>query len=414
MAFYKKFENKTSNQRRSDAFARGGFDNEGAHYRNKSSAVHSFGKTYNGKGEHRQGEDRSQQSYKSSNRFETGNQSNRNQHPDGHAHFNSFKSNKTSERTNVAGRGYQSTDKKRSAKPTPRTQTAANPDRRLTNAIQPEKRYEQYRFQPQRPIEQQKPTVFHSAAHFAAETVEEINENLLTGRNPIREALKTGRDIEKLMVAKGELSGSAREIVEMAKERRIPIQEVDRTRLDTITHNHQGMLAYASAYHYSTLEDMFELAKHRNEPPFLILLDRITDPHNLGAIIRSAECVGAHGVIVQERRAVGLTPAAVKASAGAIEHLPVARVTNLANTIESLKQKGLWIFAADMGGQEYTTVDLSGPIALVIGAEGSGVGSRVVQACDRVISIPMLGHIDSLNASVAAGILMYAVRRSRS
>ena len=200
----------------------------------------------------------------------------------------------------------------------------------------------------------------------------------------------------------------------MAKERRIPIQEVDRARLDAITHNHQGMLAYASAYHYSTLEDMFALAKQRNEPPFLILLDRITDPHNLGAIIRSAECVGAHGVIVQERRAVGLTPAAVKASAGAIEHLPVARVTNLANTIESLKQKGLWVFAADMGGQEYTTVDLSGPIALVIGAEGSGVGSRVMQACDRIISIPMLGHIDSLNASVAAGILMYAVRRARS
>lgn len=414
MAFYKKFENKTSNQRRSDAFARGGFDNEGAHYRRNSSASPSSGKTYNGKGEHRQGEDRSQQRYKSTNRYETGNQNNRNQRSDGNARFNPFNGSKASERTNIAGRGYSSTDKKRFGKSTPRTQTAANPDRRLTNAIQPEKHYEQYRFQPQRPIEQPKPTVFHSAVNFAAEVVEEVNENLLTGRNPIREALKTDRDIEKLMVAKGELSGSAREIVEMAKERRIPIQEVDRARLDAITHNHQGMLAYASAYHYSTLEDMFALAKQRNEPPFLILLDRITDPHNLGAIIRSAECVGAHGVIVQERRAVGLTPAAVKASAGAIEHLPVARVTNLANTIESLKQKGLWVFAADMGGQEYTTVDLSGPIALVIGAEGSGVGSRVMQACDRIISIPMLGHIDSLNASVAAGILMYAVRRARS
>ncbi|MBE5779220.1 MAG: 23S rRNA (guanosine(2251)-2'-O)-methyltransferase RlmB [Clostridiales bacterium] len=239
------------------------------------------------------------------------------------------------------------------------------------------------------------------------------NENLLSGRNPIREALKSGRDIEKLLVARGELSGSAREIVQMAKERRIPVQEVERSRLDDITHNHQGMLAFASAYQYSTLEDMLELAEAREEDPFLILLDGITDPHNLGAIIRTAECVGAHGVIVQERRAVGLTPAAVKASAGAIEHIPVARVTNLTNTLETLKEKNIWAYAADMDGESYDTVNFEGGVALVIGAEGEGVSRRVQESCDKTVSLPMRGKLDSLNASVAAGILMYAVLRSR-
>jgi len=239
------------------------------------------------------------------------------------------------------------------------------------------------------------------------------NENLLSGRNPIREALKSGRDIEKLMVARGELSGSAREIVQMAKERRIPVQEVDRTRLDAITHNHQGMLAFASAYQYSTVEAMLELAESRGEEPFLVLLDGVTDPHNLGAIIRSAECAGAHGVIVQERRAVGLTPAAVKASAGAVEYLPVARVTNLANTIEVLKAKNIWAYAADMDGEDYTQCDFSGAVALVIGAEGEGVGRRVLDVCDKTVSLPIKGKLDSLNASVAAGILMYAVMRTR-
>ncbi|MDD6142585.1 MAG: 23S rRNA (guanosine(2251)-2'-O)-methyltransferase RlmB [bacterium] len=238
-------------------------------------------------------------------------------------------------------------------------------------------------------------------------------ENLLSGRNPIREALKSGRDIEKLLVARGELSGSAREIVQMAKEKRIPVQEVDRERLSAITPNHQGMLAFASAYQYSTLERMFELAEERNEEPFLILLDGITDPHNLGAIIRSAECAGAHGVIVQERRAVGLTPAAVKASAGAVEYMPVARVTNLANTIEVLKARNIWVYAADMDGEDYTRTDFSGAVALVIGSEGEGVSRRVLDVCDKTISLPIRGKVDSLNASVAAGILMYAVARAR-
>ncbi|NLO86585.1 MAG: 23S rRNA (guanosine(2251)-2'-O)-methyltransferase RlmB [Clostridiales bacterium] len=239
------------------------------------------------------------------------------------------------------------------------------------------------------------------------------NENLLSGRNPIREALKSGRDIEKLLVARGELSGSAREIVAMAKERHIPVQEVDRVRLDGITSNHQGMLAFTSAYQYSTVDAMLELAKERGEEPFLVLLDGITDPHNLGAIIRSAECAGAHGVVVQERRAVGLTPAAVKASAGAVEYIPVARVTNLTNTIESLKAQNIWVYAADMGGEEYAKVDFSGAVALVIGAEGEGVSHRVLENCDKKVSIPMRGKLESLNASVATGILLYAVMGAR-
>ncbi len=224
---------------------------------------------------------------------------------------------------------------------------------------------------------------------------------------------KSGRDIEQLLVARGELSGSAREIVQMARERRVPVKEVDRARLDAITRNHQGMLAFASAYRYSTVEDMLDLARERGEAPFLILLDGITDPHNLGAIIRTAECAGAHGVIVQERRAVGLTPAAVKASAGAVEYLPVARVTNLTSTIERLKREGVWTYAADMAGEDYASLDLTGPIALVIGAEGEGVGRRVLESCDRAVSVPIRGKLDSLNASVAAGVLMYAVLRAR-
>jgi len=239
-------------------------------------------------------------------------------------------------------------------------------------------------------------------------------ENLLSGRNPIREAIKSGRDIEKLLVAKGDLSGSAREIIAMAKEARIPVQEVDRVRLDEITRNHQGMLAFASAYQYSTVEDMLAQAKDQGEDPFLILLDGITDPHNLGAIIRTAECVGAHGIIVPERRSVGLTPAAVKASAGAVEHVKVARVGNLTRTLEDLQKAGVWITAAATEGENYQKSDLKGPLALVIGSEGEGISRLVQSHCDRSVALPLKGKIGSLNASVAAGILMYAVLQARS
>ena len=242
---------------------------------------------------------------------------------------------------------------------------------------------------------------------------EVVQENILSGRNPIREALKAGRDIEKLLVQRGELSGSAREIVQMAREQHILVQEVDKSRLDDITPHHQGLLAFASAYQYSTVEEMLAVAAEKGEDPFLILLDGVTDPHNLGAIIRSAECVGAHGVIVPERRSVGLTPAAVKASAGAVEHMKVARVTNLNRTIEELKKQNIWAYALDMDGTDYEKVNFKGGVALVIGAEGEGVSRLTLETCDQKVSLPMAGHIDSLNASVAAGIVMYRVFSSR-
>ncbi|MBE5786708.1 MAG: 23S rRNA (guanosine(2251)-2'-O)-methyltransferase RlmB [Clostridiales bacterium] len=248
---------------------------------------------------------------------------------------------------------------------------------------------------------------------FQQEDTYQPPENLLSGRNPIREAIKSGRDIEKLLVAKGDLSGTAKEIVAMARERHIPVQTVERSRLDEITRNHQGMLAFASAYRYYDVEDMLEEAKEKGEDPFLVILDGVTDPQNLGAIIRTAACVGAHGVIVPERRAVGLTPSAVKASAGAIETVKVARVTNLTRTLEMLKNQGIWLYAADMVGDDYLSVNFSGPMGLIIGAEGEGVSRLVLDTCDHRVSLPMKGGVGSLNASVAAGVLMYAALASR-
>ena len=256
-----------------------------------------------------------------------------------------------------------------------------------------------------------RPAVPAPSALEVMETMQQ--ENLLAGRNPIREALKAGRDIEKLLVLKGELSGSAREIVQLAREAHIVVQEVEKIRLDELAHNHQGLVAFASAYQYSTVEAMLEEAAAKNEEPFLILMDGVTDPHNLGAIIRSAECVGAHGVIVPERRSVGLTPAAVKASAGAVEHMKVARVVNLSRTIEELKQRNIWTYALDMDGVDYEKVNFKGGVALVVGSEGEGVSRLVVEHCDQKVSLPMAGHIDSLNASVAAGVMMYRVLSSR-
>ena len=242
---------------------------------------------------------------------------------------------------------------------------------------------------------------------------EQMESNLLVGRNPIREAIKAGRDIEKLLVARGELIGSAREIVGMARDAKIIVQEVARERLDAMAPNHQGLIAVASAYSYKTVEDMLALAKERGEAPFLVILDGVTDPHNLGAIIRSAECVGAHGVIIPERRAVGLTPSAVKASAGAVEHIPVAKEVNLTRTIERLKKEGVWVYGAAMKGEDYRKVDFSGPAALVIGSEGEGISRLVMENCDRLVSLPIKGKLDSLNASVAAGVLLYAMMGAR-
>ncbi len=242
----------------------------------------------------------------------------------------------------------------------------------------------------------------------------EENENLLVGRNPIREALKAGRPVEKLLVAQGDLSGAARDIIRLAKENGAVVQTVDRTRLDQIYPAHQGMLAYVAAVDYKSLEDIFEFAAEKGEDPFIIILDGITDPHNLGAIIRSAECAGAHGVIVPERRAAGPGPAAAKAAAGALNHMRIARVKNLNRTIDELKEKGVWVIGTAMDGENAFTADLTGPVALVIGSEGEGISRLTLEKCDRTLTLPMKGEIVSLNASVAAGILMYEIVRARA
>ena len=245
------------------------------------------------------------------------------------------------------------------------------------------------------------------------ERTEQNNEYILTGRNPIREALKNHHDLEKLLVQKGELSGSAREIVQKAKEQKIQIQVVEKSRLDAIAPNHQGLIAFASAYQYSSLDDILNAAAEKGEDPFLILLDGITDPHNLGAIIRTAECTGAHGIIIPQHRSVGLTPSAVKSSAGAVEYVKVARVSNLARTIEYLQEKNIWLYAVTMNGNDYRKTDFTGGVALVIGAEEDGISRLVAEKCDYTVSLPMKGKIESLNASVAAGIMMYRVLECR-
>ena len=235
------------------------------------------------------------------------------------------------------------------------------------------------------------------------------DQYILTGRNPIREALKNHHDLEKLLVQKGELSGSAREIVQKAKEQKVQIQIVEKSRLDDITPHHQGLIAFASAYQYSTVEEILDTARRREEDPFIILLDGVTDPHNLGAIIRTAECAGAHGIIVPQHHSVGLSPAAVKASAGAVEYVKVARVTNLSRTIEMLQKQNVWVYAVTMNGTDYRKMDFRGGVALVIGSEEDGISRLIGEKCDHAVSLPMAGKIDSLNASVAAGIMMYQV-----
>ena len=242
----------------------------------------------------------------------------------------------------------------------------------------------------------------------------EENEGLLVGRNPIREALKSGRTVEKLLVAQGDLSGAAKDIIRMAKDAGAVVQTVDRSRLDQIYPAHQGMLAYVAAVDYKGVDDILALAQERGEDAFIVILDGVTDPHNLGAIIRSAECAGAHGVILPERRAAGLGPAAAKAAAGALNYLPIARVKNLNRTIDELKQRGVWVIGTAMDGEDALTADLTGPVALVIGSEGEGISHLTLQKCDRTVTLPMKGQIVSLNASVAAGILMYEIVRARA
>lgn len=241
------------------------------------------------------------------------------------------------------------------------------------------------------------------------------NENIIEGRNAVLEAFRAGRPVDKLLVLDGCEDGPVRTIVREAKKHDVIIQFVTRERLFQLseTGKHQGVIAFAAAYEYSGVEDMLALARKKGEDPFLILLDNIEDPHNLGAIIRTANLAGAHGVIIPKRRAAGLTATVAKTSAGALNYTPVAKVTNLKKTMEELKEKGLWFVCADMGGEQMYRLNLTGPIGLVVGNEGEGVSRLVKEACDFTAGIPMRGEIDSLNASVAAGVLAYEIVRQR-
>lgn len=242
-----------------------------------------------------------------------------------------------------------------------------------------------------------------------------VNENIIEGRNAVLEAFRSGKPVDKLYVLDGCQDGPVRTIVREARKHDTIIQFVEKERLSQLseTGRHQGVIAYTAAYEYSEVSDMLELARDKGEDPFIILLDNIEDPHNLGAIIRTANLAGAHGVIIPKRRAVGLTATVAKTSAGALNYTPVAKVTNLKKTMEELKKEGLWFVCADMGGEAMYDLNLTGPIGLVIGNEGEGVSRLVKETCDFVASIPMKGDIDSLNASVATGVLAYEIVRQR-
>lgn len=241
------------------------------------------------------------------------------------------------------------------------------------------------------------------------------NTDLIIGRNAVSEALRSERAIDTLLVVRGERNGSVGRIIAECREKKIVVKEVDKKKLDFLCGqgNHQGVAAYAAAHEYAEVEDILALAEERGEAPFVIICDGIEDPHNLGAIIRTAETAGAHGIIIPKRRNVSLTWAVGKASAGAVEYMPVARVGNLASTVDELKEKGIWVYSADMDGQNWCETDYSGGVALVVGSEGNGVSRLIKEKSDFVVSLPMRGKITSLNASVAAGILMYEVSRQR-
>lgn len=242
-----------------------------------------------------------------------------------------------------------------------------------------------------------------------------MSEEYIIGRNTVIEALRSGRDINKLWIADGAVKGQIQVVIGIAKEKGILIQQAPKKKLDQMVEgNHQGVIAQVAAYEYAELDDLFNAAQAKNEQPFFLILDEIEDPHNLGSIMRTADAVGAHGIIIPKRRAVGLTATVAKASTGAIEYMPVVRVTNLVRTIEELQERGLWIVGTDAKGtQDYRQMDANMPIGLVIGSEGKGMSRLVTQKCDFLIRMPMVGKVTSLNASVAASLLMYEVYRKR-
>lgn len=242
-----------------------------------------------------------------------------------------------------------------------------------------------------------------------------MDQDYIIGRNPVIEVLKSSRDINKIWVAENSLKGQAQQITKLAKEKGVTINFVPKKKIDQMVEgNHQGVVAQVAAYEYVHVDDILLNAEKRGELPFLLLLDEIEDPHNLGSIMRTADAVGAHGIVIPKRRAVGLTATVAKASTGAIEYIPVARVTNMARTIEELKERGVWIVGTDAkGADDYRNLDGNMPLALIIGSEGKGIGRLIKEKCDFLIKMPMVGHVTSLNASVAASLLMYEVYRKR-
>ncbi len=244
----------------------------------------------------------------------------------------------------------------------------------------------------------------------------ERHNDLIAGRNAVKEALLSGRAIDSVLIAKGERQGSLIPIIRLAKEMDIPVRDVAPAKLDALCPNgkHQGVAAWAAAHDYAELEDIFKLAEKKGEPPFIVIADGVCDPHNLGAIVRSAEGAGAHGVIIPKRRAAGLTWTVGKASAGALEYVPVVRTPNLAQCIDTLKKRGIWVCAADRGGEQWCAADMSGALAVVVGGEDTGVSRLVKDKCDFVVSLPMNGAINSLNASCACAIILYEAARQRA
>ncbi|WP_411169514.1 23S rRNA (guanosine(2251)-2'-O)-methyltransferase RlmB [Clostridium sp. MB05] len=244
----------------------------------------------------------------------------------------------------------------------------------------------------------------------------EAREDLIIGRNAVMEVLKSDRTIECLYIANGNMEGSIKVIINIAKEKGLVLKEVDRKKLDIMTNgtNHQGVVALVTPFKYCQIADILNLAKEKKEDPFVVILDEIEDPHNLGSIIRTAELCGVHGIIIPKRRNVGITSTVYKCSVGAIEHMKITKVTNINSAIDELKEAGLWIYGADIDGEEYSyQANFSGPCAVVIGSEGRGISKLTLKKCDKLVKIPMIGKINSLNASVAGGIMMYEILKGR-
>ncbi|WP_179945259.1 23S rRNA (guanosine(2251)-2'-O)-methyltransferase RlmB [Clostridium carboxidivorans] len=253
--------------------------------------------------------------------------------------------------------------------------------------------------------------------NFSRNTSEKsFREDLIEGRNAVIEVLKSERTVEQILVANGDVSGSINLILALAKEKKVVIKQVDRKKLDQLSQTgaHQGVIAQITPYKYCDVDDIISYAEEKGEKPFIVILDEIEDPHNFGSIIRTAETCGVHGIIIPKRRNVGLTPAVYKASVGAIEHMKIAKITNINNAIDKLKEQGIWVYGADMNGENYCyDVDFRGAVALIIGSEGKGILKLTKNKCDVLVKIPMVGNISSLNASVAGGILMYEILKQR-